>query len=396
MNTVAGHRTTAFVNAEIAGFGPGALRIQGHRIVSVGANSERGDHVVDLRGERLLPGLVNAHDHLQLNHYPRLKYRERYGNASEWAADIEARRRTDAVLIEGSAVPRADRLSLGRLKNLLSGATTIAHHDPLFPELTAPAFPVHVLAQYGWAHSLAIDGPDRVRQSHGATPVNVPWIMHAGEGTDAAAADEAAQLEALQVLTPNTILVHGLAFDAKVRARLVERGVSLVWCPGSNHFLYGRVAAAGEMARAGLLLLGCDSRLSGERDLLDELRFAKLTGEVDDALLEPLVTTNAARLLRLPDRGALQAGAIADLIVLPRDARLGEVRRADLRCIITGGEMRCGDSDYADSLLQPEARVFASVDGRRKCLAAPIAALLQHSAVCEPGLELISGAVRAA
>ncbi|MEO8397780.1 MAG: hypothetical protein ABI700_32605, partial [Chloroflexota bacterium] len=31
---------------------------------------------VNLNGYAIYPGLINAHDHLELNHYPRTKYRE--------------------------------------------------------------------------------------------------------------------------------------------------------------------------------------------------------------------------------------------------------------------------------------------------------------------------------
>ena len=389
-------RPIAFVNAAIEGSGASVLRIRGERIISVGTPAERGDQVVDLRGERLLPGLINAHDHLQLNNYPRLKYRARYDNASQWTADIDLRREVDAQVIECSAVPRADRLVMGGLKNLLSGVTTVAHHDPFYPELASADFPLHVLSRYGWGHSLAIDGAAGVRQSHRATPLDTPWFIHAGEGTDAAASAEAAQLEALQVLTPNTVLIHGLAFDASVRARLVERGVGLVWCPGSNRYLYDRDAAVRDCARAGLLALGSDSRLSGERDLLDELQFARRTGEVDDELLESLVTTNGARLLRLADRGELRVGCFADLVVVPRAARLWELRRADLRCVIARGEMRYGDGDLAECLLSQAGQMPFMVDGRHKYLARSVAMLLERPAIREPGVEPVAGAVRAA
>jgi cytosine/adenosine deaminase-related metal-dependent hydrolase len=396
VNALVKPQAIAFVNADIAGFGRGTLRIRGSRITSLGAHAERGDLVVDLKGERLLPGLINSHDHLHRNHYPRLKYRACYENASQWAADFDARRNSDAVLTASSAVPRADRLVFGGLKNLLSGVTTVLHHDAPFPEFAASAFPVHVSTRYGWAHSLAIDGVEHVRESHQATSPGVPWFIHAGEGTDSAAAGEAAQLDALGVLTPNTVLVHGLGFDALARARLIRRRVGLVWCPGSNSFLFGRAAMANEFARAGLLALGSDSRLSGERDLLDELRFARGTGEVDETHLESLVTSDAARLLRTSDRGVLRAGALADLIVLPRDARLWEVRRSDLRCVIASGEMRYGDDDYADLLLEPRWRARAVVDERHKCLAASVAQLLQSSVIREPGIHLISGEAQAA
>src|SRR5262245_29324729 len=69
-----------------------ALRVAGGRILETGAVPQAGDRIVDLRGDRLLPGLINAHDHLHLNVYPRLRYRSRYVNASEWIRDIDARR----------------------------------------------------------------------------------------------------------------------------------------------------------------------------------------------------------------------------------------------------------------------------------------------------------------
>jgi cytosine/adenosine deaminase-related metal-dependent hydrolase len=362
----------------------------------VGESVGRDDQVVDLRGERLLPGLVNAHDHLHRNHYPRLRYRARYANADQWAADIDARRATEAVLIAGAAVPRAEQFLLGGLKNLLSGATTVAHHDARSAELDSSEFPVQVLSRYGWAHSLSMDGAARVRESHGATPADAPWFIHAGEGTDAAAADEAAQLADLGVLGDNTVLVHGLGFDTAARARLIRERVGLVWCPSSNDFLYGRSAPVNEFARAGLLALGSDSRLSGARDLLDELQFARGTGAVDDSHLEALVALNGARLLRAPDRGVLRAGAAADLIVLPRDSRLWELRRADLRCVMTRGVMRCGDRDYSEAMPEPRSRVPAALDGRPKWLDQSLVAMLRELSIQEPGLELRSEAARAA
>ena len=78
----------SFVNARVAAEGrlEESVRFTS-RILSIGERPRRGDAVVDLRGGVVLPGLVNAHDHLELNHYGRLKSRDRYENASEWIDD---------------------------------------------------------------------------------------------------------------------------------------------------------------------------------------------------------------------------------------------------------------------------------------------------------------------
>src|SRR5262245_17097720 len=162
------------------------LRVERERIVSVGPRPRAGDTIVDLAGDRLLPGLINAHDHLQLNVYPRQKHRAQYTNVVAWIDDINARRADDPALAADRSTRHA-RLLQGGLKNLLSGVTTVAHHDPFYEPLGAVDFPIRVVRDYGWAHSLSIDGEDAVRRSCRETPREQPWIIHAAEGVDAQA-----------------------------------------------------------------------------------------------------------------------------------------------------------------------------------------------------------------
>ena len=68
---------TTFVNAELWGSDARSLRIETARISALGAPPASEDGVLDLGGDRIFPGLVNAHDHLQLNGLPRLIYRPR-------------------------------------------------------------------------------------------------------------------------------------------------------------------------------------------------------------------------------------------------------------------------------------------------------------------------------
>ena len=71
------------------------LRVKDGRIDGIDVAPDKGDEVVDLDRSFVFPGLINAHDHLELNSQPRLKWREKYVNASEWIADFQPRFNTE-------------------------------------------------------------------------------------------------------------------------------------------------------------------------------------------------------------------------------------------------------------------------------------------------------------
>ena len=179
----------ALVNARVLtpeGLAP-SLRF-GSRILSIGESPRRGDTVVDLGGAFVLPGLINAHDHLELNHYGLLKRRPRYDNAAAWIDDLRPAIRSDPSIRAAQRHPLAARLFIGALKNLLSGVTTVAHHNPRYREI-GRRFPVRVLRRYGWAHSFTLEGHPvgargepggNVRERCLATPPDVPFMVHAG------------------------------------------------------------------------------------------------------------------------------------------------------------------------------------------------------------------------
>jgi cytosine/adenosine deaminase-related metal-dependent hydrolase len=257
-------------------------------------------------------------------------------------------------------------------------------------------YPTRVVERYGWSHSTYVDGDRAVENSYRRTPGDWPWIIHAAEGLDDDAGEEFERLDALGCLGPNTLLVHGIALTRTQQLRLERAGAGLIWCPSSNLALFGKTAKVEDLERRGCVALGTDSRLSGARDLLDELRIAGEVGAFDTQTLERLVTSDSARLLRLPDRGVLRAGTLADILILPAQRRLGSASRADVRLVLIHGIVRYGDREIAHCAEPGTHWADIRVDGKAKILDTRIAALLGAGGAREPGLELQNLAWRAA
>jgi len=348
------------VGDEIAG----SIRFSS-RVLSIGERPRNGDAVIDLAGAFVLPGLVNAHDHLELNHYGRIKGRDRYENAAGWIADMAPRLAGDPTIAARRAYPLVERLFIGGLKNLLAGVTMVAHHNPFYAELRR-TLPIRVVRRYGWAHSFRLEaqpagargepgGPVAAR-FHGTRP-DMPFLVHLAEGVDEEARGELPRLEALGCLQANTVIVHGVAIDENGWRRVARAGGGLVWCPASNAFLFGRTAIVrplvnGDKAARVPVALGTDSRLTGSRDLLEELRAAREMVALPPAVLLRMVTSAAAALLKQPRAGRLAAGLPADLIVIPAlAAEPGEAllltRRRDLRLVVIDGRPLAADPDLA-------------------------------------------------
>jgi hypothetical protein len=383
----------------------------------------------DFADHLIFPGLVNAHDHLQLNCIPPLPGREEgkenpqisqmtqiaeqreeenpksayFPNSYAWMEALQPFRATPAVAA-AVAIPAEVRHWHGALKNLLCGVTTVAHHDPGHPIFDDPAFPVQVLREFGWSHSLVLGsapshgsalhyGPE-VRKSFAATPAVWPWIIHLAEGTDEVAASELEALDGIGCLAANTLLVHGVGLTAADVERVVAHRAGVIWCPSSNLTMLGRTLRPNRLLDAGLLALGTDSRLTGAFDLLEELRLAAVQSDCSPADLLSLVTAAGSRLLRLPAVGGLSCGQQADMVIVRNTGHdpylaLLKLHRAEIRAVVRGGQPAIADpdfSDWFDACGIETARV--RLDGVAKLCARSLLGP-PGAAELEPGLEIL-------
>ena len=190
----------------------------------------------------------------------------------------------------------------GAYRNLFSGVTTVAQHGPMpFRFLAEGSLPVGLRLPMAWAESLRV-GPDVALRARYARD-RMPFAIHLAEGVDEIARGELEQLDALGALGPGTMIVHGVGLDASGRRLLGARGGSLVWCPRSNHFLFGATAAIEEMPPAVSIALATDSTMTGSVTMFDELRFAASLGKVGPDRLLAMVTAEAARVVMAPELG---------------------------------------------------------------------------------------------
>ena len=369
----------------------------------------KNSQVVDLDGYLIIPGLINAHDHLELNHYPRTKFRDVYNNAHQWGKDVNRRLNTE-LYKSLRAYPLWDRLFIGGLKNLLCGATTVIHHGPPHKAMFRKNFPVRVLKDYGWAHSLHFNTDDEVIKSYKSTPLNVPWFIHLAEGTDELAAKEYKKLKQLGCAAKNTVIVHGVGLTKTDFSDAMQIVQGIVWCPSTNLYLIGNtndqfIQYFTRTKGTSKIVLGSDSRLTANGDLLDEIRCAaalckafmeqqQTSAETQSELIYSilsLVTTGAAKCFNLLNRGHLKVNSVADFFVIRLSKYgIGEIYKScrnDIALIVKGGIPQIGNPELMVQFAHIET-VDAILDGSPKKIHIELAKQISKCKLKEHGLEI--------
>jgi cytosine/adenosine deaminase-related metal-dependent hydrolase len=361
----------------------GAVVVDGNRIVAVGAWPEMAgqfaESPIDLGASILLPGLVNAHCHLDYTDMTGLpaprqfpdwiksllvlkagaSYTE-YANAWLNGAAMLARTGTTSVA-DIEAVPEllpevwfstplrvASFLEMTGVRSQRSPEEILgeaaAKIESLEPQRGLAGLSPHAL--YSTSAALLEKSARLAREKKWRVTTHVAeseeefemyfrrrgpmfdWLERQRDMSDCGGVTPLAQVERCGLLGENFLAVHAnylLASDVEALAR---SGSSVVHCPRSHAYFQHQRFQYEELAAAGVnVCLGTDSlasvasspRHKPELNLLAEMRqFASGHPGVAPALIVEMATRNGARALGWQGRvGELTAGSLADMISIP-------------------------------------------------------------------------------
>ncbi len=353
----------------------GRVAIEGRHVSWVGRPGDPGEprgRVHDLGPGVLIPGLVNAHCHLELSHLAGLAERAPAGFVP-WVESLMAERGPGSAEEVRAATRRAIRqlestgtvavgdvsnalahLDLleeshlrvvvfyellgwdpGRAERILAGAADvmalaarpelrtrvkIAAHAPYS---VSPALMAGIVRRGGPAAMHLAESPEETRflaQGDGAWRA---FLGRRGLGHvpfEAPGVSPVAHVDAMGGLREGMVAAHCVQVDEADCALLARRGVFVAVCPRSNQGLRVGMAPVRRLLAAGVrLCLGTDSLASAPTlDLMADMalvqsQFPELSPEV----VVRMATLGGAEALGLPELGAIEPGRSAELAFVP-------------------------------------------------------------------------------
>lgn len=368
-----------------------ALEIKDSRIERISREKLKTPVSVKIENSVLVPGLINAHDHLLGTYYPKVGNGP-YENWLPWDNDLKSA----PLYQERQQIENRDLYLLGAYRNLVSATTTVSDHIPHFVnEPFLDMLPMRAIREYALAHSIASfalawgDGIDIEYKK--ALKQGIPFITHIAEGFDDETKMDLKTLDRKGGLGDHSVLVHGIAFDEEDIKLIKQRGASVVWCADSNMFMFNRTANVKKMLDVGVnVCIGTDSPMSGGLNLLYEMKYDKALfiktykKELSDDQILKMVTVNPARAFRLKKTGMIKAGYIADLAVFahrgksPYESVLS-AQLKDVLLVVISGKPVYGSAEYAhlfDELKIAYQRV--KLDGADKVITGDAVGLLRR------------------
>ena len=376
----------------------GTVTIHGSKIVAVGAPAA-GSAVVDLGDVAIVPGLVNAHTHLEFSDLSEPIGRPGM-SLPDWIGHVVAHRRAAAadvptaisrglqeslscgttavgeiatgearqiaaryvdspiaaVVFRESIAPRADRVpaAVAEAEQYLVSQNTAKLQLALSPHAPYTVHPRLLEAMLDLARRFAAPLAMHLAESReelkllecGTGPFRA--MLERLDAWDPADARLPRILNYLERLAaaPRVLVVHGNYLSADEISFVAERAnrMSVVYCPRTHAYFGHDAYPLSEMLAAGVsMALGTDSRASNPNlNMLEEMRFVALRHpDVSPAAVLELGTLAGARALGLEgSMGSLEAGKQANLAVI--------------------GRLDPGEKDAHQALLAPGTRVIGA------------------------------------
>jgi cytosine/adenosine deaminase-related metal-dependent hydrolase len=379
----------------------GTILVSNHHIQEIGTNVRVPPRTLTIAVQGVIfPGLIDLHNHLVWNVFPRWRLDSPVANRYEWQAMPEYEAALDAphaaLIAAGSG---CDMQRYAEVKALLGGATSVVgSYGP------GPSEPQRNACVRGLARNLDVysglysDQLNAEPLRYETLPLEMPWervdtirsaldsrelravLSHVAEGKDAASRREFAMFKARGFLRAGVSIIHGVALHEPEFREMAAVGVGLIWSPRSNLELYGATADVASALAAGVTVaLAPDWSPSGSSGMLDELRLAGAWSRKHLPLSKPetlllMATSHPARLAGLSDQiGTLEPGMMADFIVLPKsessplDALL-QSKPASVQLVVVGGKPLLGIPEYMEKFRDAADLDIVTVCGERKAL----------------------------
>ena len=375
----------------------GTMLIRNDRIEDIGTNVAVPKDVPTIKVDGVVfPGLIDLHNHLVWNVFPRWRLPQTVGNRYDWQALPEYSAHLsgpEATLISHGAACDMERYA--EVKALLGGATSVVgSYGP------AAGAPQRNECVRGLARNLDVysglysDGLNAEPLRYEVFPFELSWeqaksirdglgtrelravLFHVSEGKDASARREFRMLKARGFLRPGVSVIHGVALGESEFREMAANDVGLIWSPKSNLELYGKTADIAAAVAANVTIsLAPDWSPTGSSGMLDELRVAVAWNREHGGILNAtellrMVTTNPARLAGVSDKiGALGPGMIADFLVLPKkgnnaiDALLAP-DPGSIDLVVVGGKPLLGKPAYLQHFSEVKEGEIINVCGQ--------------------------------
>lgn len=178
-----------------------------------------------------------------------------------------------------------------------------------------------------------------------------------------------------------SILIHSIALTSAELDEVKATGSKIVWSPSSNLVLYGRTAPIDQILERGIpTAIGPDWTISGEDDMLAELRFARNYAvqrgipALTPKKLWEMATSEGALVLGIDGLvGKLEVGYRADIAVfMPVEVdpyhSVIESRASDVALVLVDGEAFYGDAHLQDNVSRGDQCDSFSACGSEKFL----------------------------